>query len=440
MKPTHFISVFVVLLTVLSLSLAGPATAARDIVTVDKSNWQQIQGLVPDAVIKRVRDGDYVFNLTSVDFDPAAYQAPWIIASLTENRGKYDVNEKDEIVDSSTGRRATFVKGIPFPPDEINPDDPKAVQKILHNGFITRDCYGPMNTQKQRLVQLFHKSYDRHVQIQFWMYAYLGVPLAENIPNPQNFENTSLILVTEPYDMSGTAMMTWRYQTDKPDTLFGYVPAIRRVRRMTPAGRSDSLFGTDFVRDDGNWSGFDGKISEFNWRLIGEKEVLAEFMSTGISRAVKNEKGAWKAEDGGKEYPLFGFEKEGWQGASWWNTKAVWVKRPVWVIEGHAKNPYYNYGKMIFYIDKDLHIGYWKEIYDRSGGYWKTNTISTFFMKSDDDTFRANLVGYWRIVDEHKNHATLVLQHIENEFQWSLLAKDVEPKDFTMSGFQKMAK
>ncbi len=429
-------------ISLMLLLLPAGHVAAQDQIgkKIDHSNWQELQGLVPEAVIKRVQQGDYIFQLGEIDFDPVAYQAPWITRSLTENKGKYALNEQDEIVDAKTGKRVDFVAGIPFPPVEIRADDPKAVQKIMHNGFITRDCYGPMNTRKQRLVQLYHKKYDRHVQIRYWMYSYLGVPISADAENPQLYENTSLILVTEPYDMAGTAMMTWRYQTDQPDTLFGYVPAIRRVRRMTPAGRSDSLFGTDFVRDDGNWTGFDGKISEFEWKLIGEKEVLAEFLSTEVSRAVKNDRGAWKAIDNGKEYPRFGYEKPDWTGASWWNTKAVWVKRPVWVIEGHSKNPYYNYGKMIFYIDKDLHIGYWKEIYDRSGQYWKTNTMSTFFMESDDKSFRANLVGYWRIVDEIKNHATLVLQHVEGEFQWTLMDKTVEPDDFTLAGFQRLTK
>jgi hypothetical protein len=440
MKSMRRITIVLIMLLVLCSGEMTVIASDQISETIDQENWQSIKGLVPDAVLKRVQSGDYVFHLAKIDFNPAGYQAPWIVASLSENRGKYAVNDKDEIVDAKTGQRVNFVKGIPFPPQDIKANDPKAVQKIMHNGFITRDCYGPMNTRKQRLVQLFHKKYDRHVQIQYWMQSYLGVPLSKGIPNSQSYENTSLILVTEPYDMAGTAMMTWRYQTDQPDTLFGYVPAIRRVRRMTPAGRSDSLFGTDFVRDDGNWTGFDGKIPEFEWRLIGEKDVLAEFLAPEVSRAVKNEKGAWKAEDGGPEYPLFGFEKDGWKGASWWNTKAVWVKRPVWVIVGQSKNPYYNYGKMTFYIDKELHIGYWKEIYDRSGQYWKTNSVSTFFMNSDDDSFRANLVGYWRIVDEKKNHATLVLQHVEDEFQWTLLAQDVDPKDFTVAGFQRLAK
>jgi hypothetical protein len=66
--------------------------------------------------------------------------------------------------------------------------------------------------------------------------------------------------------------------------------------------------------------------------------------------------------------------------------------------------------------------------------------MSTFFMESEDKSFRANLVGYWRIVDEIKNHATLVLQHVEGAFQWTLLDKTVLPDDFTLAGFQRLAK
>ena len=51
-----------------------------------------------------------------------------------------------------------------------------------------------------------------------------------------------------PYDMAGTAVLTWRYRDPKAeDNSFAYVPAIRRVRRMTPANRSDAMMGSDMA-------------------------------------------------------------------------------------------------------------------------------------------------------------------------------------------------
>ncbi len=425
----------------LIFSSISPAVAVGKLdKSIDKSNWQEIEGLVPDAVLTRVKNGDYTFHIATIDFNPVDYMAPWIRKSLTENLGKYGVNENDEIVDAKSGERVKFLKGLPFPMSDLNKDDPKIVQKILHNGFTIRDAYGPMNTSKQRLTMVYPDKLDRYVQIRFWAMPYYGYPPSGVLENKGDYQTTSLILVTEPYDMAGTAMMTWRFQTNKPDTLFGYVPAIRRVRRMTPAGRSDALFGTDFTRDDGNWTGFDGKIPEFEWKLIGEKEVLAEFLSLEISQAEKNQRGAWKAKDNGPDYPKFGFEVPGHKGAAWENTKAVWVKRPVWVIEGTSKDSYYNYGKTVYWIDKDMHLGLYKQIWDRSGKYWKTMNMSAMFLESTDKSWQGNLVGYWRVVDEIKNHATLVLQHVEGEHTWTLEDKLVKQDDFSLSGFQRLCK
>ncbi len=423
------------------LALAGGALAGGKLgKVIDKSNWQEIEGLIPNSALERVKAGDYTVQLATLDFDPAQYQPPWVTESYKKNAGKYIINEKSEIADAGTGKLAKVVIGLPFPPNEINKDDPKAVEKILHNGFTMRDAYGSMTTKGQRLALFTPAKYERHIEIQYWAQPFYGHPKTATLDNPSDYQNISLILVTEPYDMAGTAMMTWRYKTSKPDTLFGYVPAIRRVRRMTPAGRSDSLFGTDFTRDDGNWSGFDGKIPEFEWKLVGETEMLAEFLSTDISMAERNKDGAWKAEDNGPDYPVFGSERPDWEGVSWWNMKSVWVKRPVWIVEGQSKNPYYNYGKTVSYIDKDTFIGIWKDIYDRSGQHWKTINMSALILESRDKSYKACLIGYWRIVDEINNRATLILQHNEGKFVWLQNDPRVKPADFTLGGFQRRCK
>jgi hypothetical protein len=423
------------------LTFAGGAWAGATLERlIDKSNWQEIEGLIPASAMERVKNGDYTLQIATLNFEPGEYQPPWVLESYAQNVGKFIVNENSEIADTGTGQLAKVVIGLPYPPDGIKKEDPKAVEKILHNGFTMRDAYGSMTTQGQRLALFTHDKYERHIEIQYWALPFYGHPKTAVLDNPNDFQNISLIVVTEPYDMAGTAMMTWRYKTSKPDTLFGYIPAIRRVRRMTPAGRSDSLFGSDFARDDGNWTGFDGKIPEFEWKLLGEKEMLSEFLSTEVSVAEKNEQGAWKAKDNGPDYPVFGNERPDWGGAAWWNLKSVWKKRPVWIVEGHSKNPYYNYGKTVTYVDKDTFVGVWKEIYDRSGQLWKTINMSQFVLESPDKSYRACLIGYWRIVDEINNRATMVLQHNQGKFVWLQDDPRVKAEDFTLGGFQRRCK
>ena len=66
--------------------------------------------------------------------------------------------------------------------------------------------------------------------------------------------------------------------------------------------------------------------------------------------------------------------------------------------------------------------------------------MSAMFLESKDKSWQANLVGYWRVVDEIKNHATLVLQHVDGEHAWTLEDKLVTEDDFTLSGFQRLCK
>jgi hypothetical protein len=51
-------------------------------------------------------------------------------------------------------------------------------------------------------------------------------------------------------------------------------------------------------------------------------------------------------------------------------TDLVYVPRKVWVIEGNAKDPYYNYGKHLFYVDQETYGIWHEEVFDKAGVPW----------------------------------------------------------------------
>ncbi len=51
-----------------------------------------------------------------------------------------------------------------------------------------------------------------------------------------------------------------------------FVPALRRVRQVSPANRSDGFLGSDMSQDDGPF--FDGKPEDFEWKLVGDRQGL----------------------------------------------------------------------------------------------------------------------------------------------------------------------
>lgn len=54
-----------------------------------------------------------------------------------------------------------------------------------------------------------------------------------------------------PADVKGTAFMNWSYaETGKGDDQWIYLPALKRVRRISSDGKGDSFMGSDFSYDD----------------------------------------------------------------------------------------------------------------------------------------------------------------------------------------------
>ena len=113
-----------------------------------------------------------------------------------------------------------------------------------------------------------------------WLNAAMdGWPGVRDRKNLDRIEKYSLALVMSPFDVKGTSIMTWRYMdARKQDDSFGYLPAIRRVRRMSAANRSDGSVGSDASIDDAN--GYDGKVAAFEWRYLGQQDAIPPFTIT----------------------------------------------------------------------------------------------------------------------------------------------------------------
>ena len=55
------------------------------------------------------------------------------------------------------------------------------------------------------------------------------------------------------------------------------------------------------------------------------------FPSATPGRVVKGEEGGWLSSED-IEVTVYGYEKEGWQGAGWTPLNWLWVKMPVYVL------------------------------------------------------------------------------------------------------------
>jgi len=414
-----------------------------DLKIVDKTNYQEIEGMVPDPVVEWFKRGDFMMRVGELNYDPAEAIPTWMTESFTENVGKYELNEDTVIVDVKTGNTPEFIKGIPFP--EIKKDDPMAPAKIMFNGNFVRQVNGPH--RDQLLLTLMDgktRKLERFIKVMFYTYPYTAWEGARDIPNPDKLEFKDQVLIKEPYDMAGTSLMTWRYLDNREDMLFGYIPAIRRVRRLTPASRSDALFGTDMARDDANYNAFDGKIGDVEWRLIGEGEILVSYASQDQLPIVINEKGEWTIDlTNRRKYAAYGYEeyaKDYYKGdvAPWCQTSNVWVKRPVWIVEGRHKDSYYNYGRQIHWMDKETFQVHWKQIFDRSDEYWKMLYYTWSNAKSEKGSERGIMYSS-NMIDERTYHGTAQDIFCDNCY-YVLNAIGNSADQFSLSGFTKLSK
>ena len=127
-----------------------------------------------------------------------------------------------------------------------------------------------------------------------------------------------------PADVRNTSFMTWGYdQAGKDDDQWIYLPALKKVKRISSDSKSDYFMGSDFTYDDLG----DRHPSDDKHRLLREETV-----------------------DG----------------------------QPCYVVESIPKDEEYLYSRTVSWIVKDKWIGLKKEFYDEDGDHLKTLTVKKF--------------------------------------------------------------
>jgi hypothetical protein len=183
-------------------------------------------------------------------------------------------------------------------------------------------------------------------------------PTRAPIGNPLDLATQQLTLVNAPADLHGTASLTWRFRgAAQRDQTWVYVPALRRVRQVSPANRSDGFLGSDLSQDDGTF--FDGKPEDFSWRLVGERDALVLADPASLAGAVARR----GRPDGGVEEHwspgerVVGYQDPAWRGLPWAPLAPVLVRRKLWVVEAVPREPYYLFARIELGLDRETFQG-----------------------------------------------------------------------------------
>jgi hypothetical protein len=366
-RPAPFLAALVVAAT----AWVPAAWALAPGNTLGPETWRQAEGLLPPEVLHHYETGGYVNRI--YDWPPEKFNwPPDFVAGSKANAGRFDIGANGEIVDVATGKQPPYLIGFPFP--KIDPADPKAGAKIIWNHLYRTYYFGNLRAESQ-LDMIGPTKLARRIDVDVSFQYFDGVPADERLPNPQNFLYQNLVLVESPADINGTGALTWRYRDPtKRDSAWTYVPALRRVRAVSPANRSDGFLGSDQAQDDGPF--FDGKPEDFTWKLVGEADQLRyvdPLNLAGKSDAV------WHPEHGGfwranwPDMAFIGFMDPKWKGLAWAPIAAGLAKRHFYIVEAVPKDRYYLFGKLELYVDTTTFQGAWSRKYD-----WKGELLQCF--------------------------------------------------------------
>lgn len=367
--PLGRMQLAIVVLTIFSTVRPSYALGPGD--TLGPATWRQAEGLLPPEVLRHYETGGYVNTL--YDWPAERFEwAPDFKAGSDANAGRFDVGKSGEIVDVRTGTQPAHVLGFPFP--RIDAKDPKAGAKIMWNHLYRTYYYGNLRAESQ-INMLSATKLERRLDVDASFQYFDGVPVDERPANPQNFLYQSLVLVRSPADVNGTGALTWRYRDPtKRDSAWTYVPALRRVRAVSPVNRSDGFLGSDMSQDDGPF--FDGKPEDFTWTLVREVEqlrIVDPLNLAGKSNAIWHEErgGFWRAN--WPDMPFLGYMDRAWKGLAWAPVAAGLAKRRFYVVEAVPKDRYYLFGRIEFYVDTVTFQGAWSRKYD-----WKGQLLQCF--------------------------------------------------------------
>lgn len=366
--------VVVLLVAVLGTgAVAAPSVARASLAPGDQlgpETWEQARDLLPQEFLESYRRGDFRHRIGEFHVDRIGDE-PVFREALAVNEGRYALDERGSIVEARTGQPPDYVYAWPFP--SIDPADPQAAIKIVWNYFYMQ-FYGGNGHFRADINWVSRSGLDRAMEVDHLVKHYDGQhPRFREPDADRELLSQTLDEVLGPSDVSGIVSLSWRYRgAARRDSMWAFVPALRRVRQVSPANRSDGFLGSDLSPDDGMY--FEGKVEDFTWKLVGEQDLLVLFDRPSFENPAALQRlpgGGWRmVVPGGARV---GFQVPDWPGAPWCPMQEILVRRPHWVVEAVPKDPYYLFGKLVLRFDKDLFMGSYSSKYD-----WKGNLITSY--------------------------------------------------------------
>ncbi len=162
-------------------------------------------------------------------------------------------------------------------------------------------------------------------------------------------EEKKIMFFLSPADVRNTSFMNWSYDDpSKEDDQWIYLPALRKVKRISSSNKDDYFMGSDFTYDDLG----ERHPDEDNHKLLRTEKLNGE---------------------------------------------------ECYVVQSTPKESGYMYSKVVTWVIKDKWIGLKKEFYDEDGDFLKTLTVKKY-----DKVQGFWMILHTKMKNDQKDHRTIM--------------------------------
>lgn len=294
-----------------------------------RHHWFFELGLKPGRITVPVQEVEF--------FPPKAGYRKW----TERSRGKCSIGDGNELLN--------WEAGIPFP-------EPKNALEVGWNCYpeIAHATSAEDMHMKKTVLSLYNRNgkYEKHFAWLHYKKKYRGrtdIPPIPQMPEAtgRGILSKESLVVIEPHEVRGFIQLRTRYwNVEDDDDSYAYLPALRRLRRLTGADVCDPMLGSDLPQDDyETWrQKLDGKME---FKLIALRDFLVpatydERWSEDLARG-----------------PCF---------------QINWEIRPCLVLDIITNDPNYMYSRRRLYVDATTEgnwIIWWGENFDQRGRMWR---------------------------------------------------------------------
>lgn len=385
------------------------SAANLDKIKNDTFQGQPIAKLLTDSMEMRIRK--HGMKLPLVHAKDIVMDAKYLEASK-KNIGKAQLNPTTRQVEG-------WEAGMPFP--DVKESDPQVAEKLIWNWYYGQPRGDIMNVPNVQYVLI---SGDKGVeQEQTWgfiRYSMKGKLGANKEVEGEGKELSRTIFVAQkPTDLKGLGTFSIRHDSAQVEDVWAYIPAVRRIRRLSGGAWMDPIGGTDQLQDDIEI--FNAQPSWYkSYKLLGKRWILA-------APHAKNP--AWKMNGAtpAERYPVLDLSAP-----PYWNlSNDNYEPREVYVIEATTPSEH-PYSKKIVYMDTKYPRLYYGEAYDRKGELWKIFQFNSYPGRGVDG-FRDIRTTSGVTIDLKRNHATAFFTDTTT---WTTNTAGVTSKNVTLQELQ----